>query len=181
MQSSTSEVGSGFSIWCKRLANWYRCRTGHGPVVDLSKDAKNAELVSAVRLPLLPNFSLVVSGALTIGHGIFVVLEEQIFGRCCLPWTRVSTLWFSAILFKTLTWYHSSALVQGKDSNEKSIFEGKNVTGFSNAEEEAYGYSPEVSSRCTNAFRRERILTSATPLGYRLLVREQDQGTRGKV
>ena len=53
---------------------------------------------------------------------------------------------FTAILLKTLIRSYSSALVQGKDSNGKSIFEGKRFTGFSNAEEEAYGLPVEV--RC---------------------------------
>lgn len=39
-----------------------------------------------------------------------------------------------------------SALVLAKDSDGKSIFEGKKSTGFSDAEEKAYGYPAEVHS-----------------------------------
>jgi len=74
-QSSTLEVGSDFPISCERFTKWHRCRIGHGPVVDLSKDAKNAELVSAVRLPSPPKLFPVVFGTLTTGRGIFTVLE----------------------------------------------------------------------------------------------------------
>jgi len=71
---------------------------GHGPVIDLSKDPKNAEIVAA----FWKGDSLVTA----VCHG-------------------------------------PAALVQGKDSNGKSIFEGKRFTGFSNAEEEAYGLPVE--------------------------------------
>jgi hypothetical protein len=39
-----------------------------------------------------------------------------------------------------------SALVLVKDSDGNSIFEGKKSTGFSDAEEKAYGYPVEVGS-----------------------------------
>ncbi|KAF9648705.1 class I glutamine amidotransferase-like protein [Thelephora ganbajun] len=71
---------------------------GHGPVIDLSKDPKNAELVSA-----------------------FWKSDKLVAAVCHGP----------------------AALVQGKDSNGESIFEGKRFTGFSNAEEKAYGFPVE--------------------------------------
>jgi hypothetical protein len=49
--------------------------------------------------------------------------------------------------FETLTWNYSSGLVLAKDSNGRSIFEGKKVTAFSNEEEKAAGFSAEVSVR----------------------------------
>ena len=39
---------------------------------------------------------------------------------------------------------HISALVLGKDSNGKSIFEGKKFTTFTNEEEKTYGLPVEV-------------------------------------
>jgi len=42
---------------------------------------------------------------------------------------------------------HFSALVLGKDSNGKSIFEGKKFTAFTNEEEKTYGLSIEVGHR----------------------------------
>ena len=83
-----------------------------------------------------------------------------------------------AIIWKTLIRSYSSALVQGKDSNGKSIFEGKRFTGFSNAEEKAYGLPVEVY---INILQRECTLMNNTPLGYRFLVRGQNQGARRKV
>jgi len=67
---------------------------GHGPVVDLAKDPKNAELVSA-----------------------FWQGGSLVAGVCHGP----------------------AALVQGKDSNGNSIFNGKKSTGLSNVEEDQYG------------------------------------------
>jgi len=71
--------------------------TGYGPVVDLAKDTKNAELVSEVRLRSLPRCLLVVFGTHTIDYPIPAVLEGWRVGRWCLPWARVSSLLCPAI------------------------------------------------------------------------------------
>lgn len=87
----------------------------------------------------------------------------------------------TVIFLKTLIWSYSSALVQGKDSNGKSIFAGKRFTGFSNAEEKAHGLPVEVGGRHINVLQRECALTSNAPLGHRFLVRGQDQGARREI
>ena len=85
------------------------------------------------------------------------------------------------IFLKTLIRSYSSALVQGKDSNGKSIFAGKRFTGFSNAEEETHGLPVEVGGRYISILQRGCALTSNTSLGHRFLVRGQDQGARRKI
>ena len=62
----------------------WRCWIGHGPVIDLAKDPKNAELVETVGLLSLAGASW------NNERAILVVLEEWLIGRCCLPRTRVS-------------------------------------------------------------------------------------------
>jgi len=64
---------------------------GHGPVIDLSKDPKNAEIVAAVRLLSLHECFLIVPGVLTIELAILTVLEGRLIGRCCMSWACVST------------------------------------------------------------------------------------------
>lgn len=64
--------------------------TGHRPVINLSKNANNAELVSEVRLPSLHKSFLASSGALAVGR--LVVLETWLGSRCCLPRPRVGTV-----------------------------------------------------------------------------------------
>jgi len=51
----------------------------------------------------------------------------------------------------TLTPSYTSALVQGKGADGKSIFEGKRSTGLSNTEENQYGLPIEVGGRDASA------------------------------
>lgn len=64
--------------------------TGHRPVINLSKNAKNTELVPEVRLPSLHKSFLASSGTLAVG--CLAVLEAWLSSRCCLPLRRVSTV-----------------------------------------------------------------------------------------
>ena len=151
---------------------------GHGPVVDLVKDTKNAELVSAVRLPPLLWYIPVISGTLTIECPILIVLGGRRIGRWRLPWARVSTLRFAEAPLQTLTRNHSSAFILAKDSDGKSIFEGRRATCLSNAEEEAHGLPLEVSSRLQPTV---TSVDNTTTLGYRFLFGGQDQRARGEI
>jgi len=71
---------------------------GHGPMIDLAKDPKNAKLVGE--------------------------------------------FWKSGLLVAAVC-HGPAGLVLAKDSNGRSIFEGKKVTAFSNEEEKAAGFSAE--------------------------------------
>jgi len=53
----------------------------------------------------------------------------------------------AAIFSKTLTRSYSSALIQARDEDGKSIFDGKRVTALSNPEEEAHGPPLEVGGQ----------------------------------
>lgn len=87
----------------------------------------------------------------------------------------------TAISLKALMWSCSSALIQAKDLNGKSIFEGRRLTGLSNAEENQYGLPIEVGRRYISALQRERVLTSNAPLGPWFLFRGRDREARRKV
>ena len=70
---------------------------------------------------------------------------------------------FPAIPFEgTDTENYSSALVQAKDSNGKSIFEGKRFTAFTNAEETTYGLTVEVGRSYFLRSDVKRTLTTVT-------------------
>ena len=87
------------------------------------------------------------SGILMAERVTLAVLEGGKTCHCCLPRPRVSALRFPVNIQEMLTWDYSSALVQAKDSNGKSIFAGRKFTGFTNAEEEAGGLPVEVGRR----------------------------------
>ncbi len=95
------------------------------PIMDLSQDPVNAQVVSdvsfAVPTQIFPptnapsqfwNAGKIVSA---VCHGTAYVISCKIF--------------------RPMTNYFSSALVGGVDTAGKSILSGRNVTGFSNAEE----------------------------------------------
>lgn len=145
--------------------------TGYGPVVDLVKDDKNTELVSAVRPPPYPS----ICRRHTNGRAwILTVLEYRKNRLCCLPRSCVSTPCFSNIVLEKLTRGYPSGFVHAKDSHGKPIFEGKRLTALSNAEEDVHGHTLEVS-RGVSAFWRECILTSRTSSGHRSLLGGQDR------
>ena len=114
---------------------------------------------------------------LTAECPIPTVLEGRDIGRWCLPWARVSTLRSTGALEDTDS-DPSSAFILAKDSNGKSIFEGRRATSLSNAEEQAHGLPLEVGG---HSGQHERTLTCAITLGYWLLFGGQDQRTRGNV
>ena len=119
---------------------------GYGPVIDLAEDPRNAEIVEEVRLPPSPKCLPVVPGTLMVESMILSSGEPA-------HWSVVSAmdlrqyLILAAILSTKLTRSYSSAFIQARDSNGKSIFEGKRVTALSNAEEEEHGLPLEVGGQ----------------------------------
>ena len=132
---------------------------GYGPVIDLAKDLKNAKLVTDVRLPSSLKGFPVVLGTLTVESVILSSGEPA-------HWSVVSAmdprqyLILAAILSTKLTRSYSSAFIQARDSNGKSIFEGKRVTALSNAEEKEHGLPLEVGNQHISSLQRRCALSA---------------------
>jgi hypothetical protein len=78
----------------------------------------------------------------SLTNRIQLVLPIRKDYRCYLP--RAWVCFLSNRVFSLLTLALSSALVGVTDTSGKSIFEGRTVTGFSNAEEEQAGKVKDV-------------------------------------
>lgn len=95
---------------------------GHGPVIDLSADELNAKLASDAWK------------------------EGKIVSAVCHGPAYVDTLLYRPTSSKAHCGLDllNSALVQAVDASGKSIFSGRNFTGFSNNEEEIVGMVQEI-------------------------------------
>ena len=135
------EAGLPLQIFERTFANLCcRLHAGHGPVIDLSKDLENAKLASTVSHPYQSSSNMYADGKRALQ---FWQSGKLVAAVCHGP--ALVPCFFPVNASEALTCGVSRALVRATDLNGNSIFAGRKFTGFSNAEEKAYGLPVGVS------------------------------------